>query len=183
MLAGDKEESDKVNGEIFYLNDGVPSSSLFLVHAFYKAMKGRPYAPPITLPAFLYLVLAGIMALISMVFGKSFQLPYWGLTHMEAYKCMFSNTTSIDKIKRVMDYRPHVDAEAQMADILKSFDLYEKYQKAVAEEERTRDERESRRQRGLTIARYVTTVLVFASAAIVSVVAMLRARDEAGLLA
>ncbi len=91
MLAS-KESAGKVTGQVFNINDGVPNSSLMFVRPFFLAMTGKEYRPPFQLPIWLFIFIGHVFAVLSLVFGKRFRLPFWGYTLMEALKvCSYAD--------------------------------------------------------------------------------------------
>lgn len=77
-------------GEIFYITDGKPVDSGFILdpmNAILTNEKELKFPKPFfILPAKVLLKFATIMEFTSVILGKKFHLPKWALTTMEAYK-------------------------------------------------------------------------------------------------
>ena len=91
----------KISGEIFYITDDHPTNMEFIfgpLRAFLsdrengsnKFAKGVQYSNSsnfgFQVPKFMAVAYSTILSFVSMMFGKSFQMPLWGLTYMELQK-------------------------------------------------------------------------------------------------
>ena len=108
-LMHSEERKSDWNGEIFYINDGVPRSTLFLIRPLYRGLFGKEYRPLFLLPFWMFLAFSLIINGLSSLLGKKFRLPFWGATYMEALKVKKTikniNVHSNSHILNI--YRPH----------------------------------------------------------------------------
>ncbi len=91
MMHSGKREANW-NGEIFYINDGVPKTTLFLIRPFYRGVMGKEYNPLVMLPVWTFVALSWTLNMLSWIIGKRFQIPFWGATYMEAVKVLRIST-------------------------------------------------------------------------------------------
>ena len=89
----------QISGEFFYITDDHPTNMEFIFEPLRAFLSDREngsnifanqYSNPSNLgfqvPKFMAVAYSTIFSFLSMVFGKSFQMPAWGLTYMELQK-------------------------------------------------------------------------------------------------
>ena len=83
----DKENCERVANQVFYINDDRPVNINSFLDRFNSAINGeKELVPVFNLSPGAIFVIGCIFYYISLLVGKSFKLPFWGLTPMEAKK-------------------------------------------------------------------------------------------------
>jgi hypothetical protein len=84
------EVSDSANGQIFNITDDNPTDLSFFLNPLYAMVTDEKEQklpkPKIFIPVWISHFISRCFALMSIVFGKRFILPFWGFTVMETYK-------------------------------------------------------------------------------------------------
>lgn len=98
--------SCQADQQIFSISDGNPTNLRYFLDPLNLALEGRFLNPLLEVPPIFIIMIAGIFHALSKVIGKSFTLPFWGLTPMEAKKITVTHYFSIEKARVILGYQP-----------------------------------------------------------------------------
>jgi hypothetical protein len=84
------EGGESTSGHIFNITDDNPTDLNYFLHPLYSMVtdevEQRLPKPKIFIPIWISHLISRCFALLSLILGKKFVLPFWGFTIMETYK-------------------------------------------------------------------------------------------------